>query len=101
MIKRYGTVIYNLYVIVDRSWIYYHITETKEQTKPWTYRDESEEVQEELSNALLSDKRSKSFTFKFYLFHPPYSPDLVPSVYFIFLNLNKWPGEKRFTSNYF
>ena len=31
--------------------------------------------------------------------HPPYSPDLAPSDYFLFPNLKKWLGGKRFCSN--
>ena len=31
--------------------------------------------------------------------HPPYSPDLAPSDYYLFPNLKKWLGGKRFTSN--
>lgn len=31
--------------------------------------------------------------------HPPYSPDLAPSDYFLFPNLKKWLGGKRFGSN--
>jgi histone-lysine N-methyltransferase SETMAR len=31
--------------------------------------------------------------------HPPYSPDLAPSDFFLFPNLKKWLGGKRFTSN--
>lgn len=31
--------------------------------------------------------------------HPPYSPDLAPSDYFLFPNLKKWLGGQRFTSN--
>ena len=30
---------------------------------------------------------------------PPYSPHLAPSDYFLFSNLKKWLGEKRFYSN--
>ncbi|KAG5309747.1 MOS1T transposase, partial [Pseudoatta argentina] len=30
--------------------------------------------------------------------HPAYSPDLAPCDYFLFPNLKKWFGEKRFTS---
>ena len=30
---------------------------------------------------------------------PPYSPDLAPSDYFLFSNLKKWLGGKRFYSN--
>ena len=31
--------------------------------------------------------------------HPPYSPDLVPSDYYLFPNLKRWLQGKRFTSN--
>lgn len=31
--------------------------------------------------------------------HPPYSPDLAPSDFFLFPNLKKWLGGRRFTSN--
>ena len=31
--------------------------------------------------------------------HLPYSPDLAPSDYFLFPNLKKWLGGKRFSSN--
>ncbi|XP_023217030.1 histone-lysine N-methyltransferase SETMAR-like [Centruroides sculpturatus] len=31
--------------------------------------------------------------------HPPYSPDLAPSDFFLFPNLKKWLGGQRFTSN--
>ena len=31
--------------------------------------------------------------------HPPYSPDLAPCDYFLFPNLKKWLGGKRFSSN--
>lgn len=31
--------------------------------------------------------------------HPPYSPDLAPSDFFLFPNMKKWLGGKRFTSN--
>ena len=31
--------------------------------------------------------------------HPPYFPDLAPSDYFLFPNLKKWLGGKRFYSN--
>ena len=31
--------------------------------------------------------------------HPPYSPDLAPSDYFLFPNLKKWLDGKRFYSN--
>lgn len=31
--------------------------------------------------------------------HPPYSPDLAPSNYFLFPNLKKWLGSRRFGSN--
>ena len=31
--------------------------------------------------------------------HPPYSPDSAPSDYFLFPNLKKWLGGKRFYSN--
>lgn len=31
--------------------------------------------------------------------HPPYSPDLAPSDYFLFPNMKKWLGGKRFGSN--
>ena len=31
--------------------------------------------------------------------HPPYSPDLAPSDYFLFPNLKKWLGGQRFFSN--
>ncbi|KAG5309428.1 SETMR methyltransferase, partial [Acromyrmex insinuator] len=34
-----------------------------------------------------------------YELHPPYSPDLVPCDFFLFLNLKKWLGGKKFTSN--
>ena len=33
------------------------------------------------------------------LVHPPYSPDLAPSDYFLFPNLKKWLGGKGFYSN--
>lgn len=31
--------------------------------------------------------------------HPPYSPDLAPCDFFLFPNLKKWLGGKRFTTN--
>ena len=31
--------------------------------------------------------------------HPPYSPDLAPSNYYLFPNLKRWLQGKRFTSN--
>ena len=31
--------------------------------------------------------------------HPPYSPDLTPSNYFLFSNMKTWLGGKRFSSN--
>jgi histone-lysine N-methyltransferase SETMAR len=31
--------------------------------------------------------------------HPPYSPDLAPSDFFLFPNLNKWLSGQRFFSN--
>lgn len=31
--------------------------------------------------------------------HPAYSPDLAPCDYFLFPNLKKWLGGKRFRSN--
>lgn len=31
--------------------------------------------------------------------HPPYSPDLAPSDFFLFPNMKTWLGGKRFTSN--
>lgn len=31
--------------------------------------------------------------------HPPYSPDLAPCDFFLFPNMKKWLGGKRFTSN--
>lgn len=31
--------------------------------------------------------------------HPPYSPDLAPCDFFLFPNLKKWLGGKRFSSN--
>lgn len=31
--------------------------------------------------------------------HPPYSPDLAPCDYFLFPNLKKWLGGKKFGSN--
>lgn len=31
--------------------------------------------------------------------HPPYSPDLAPCDYFLFPNMKKWLGGKRFSSN--
>jgi len=31
--------------------------------------------------------------------HPPYSPDLAPCDFFLFPNIKKWLGGKRFTSN--
>ena len=31
--------------------------------------------------------------------HPPYSPDLTPSNYYLFPNLKRWLQGKRFTSN--
>ena len=31
--------------------------------------------------------------------HPPYSPDLAPSDYFLFPNMKTWLGGKRFSSN--
>lgn len=31
--------------------------------------------------------------------HPPYSPDLAPSDYYLFPDLKKWLGGKRFESN--
>ena len=31
--------------------------------------------------------------------HPPYSSDLAPCDFFLFPNLKKWLGRKRFTSN--
>ena len=38
--------------------------------------------------------------FKFKLFpHAPYSPDLAPSDYFLFLNSKKWLGGQRFANN--
>jgi histone-lysine N-methyltransferase SETMAR len=33
------------------------------------------------------------------LSHPPYSPDLAPCDFFLFPNMKKWLGEKRFASN--
>ena len=33
------------------------------------------------------------------LFHAPYAPDLTPSDYFIFPNLKKLLGDKRFANN--
>ncbi|KAG5310817.1 MOS1T transposase, partial [Pseudoatta argentina] len=33
------------------------------------------------------------------LLHPPYSPDLAPYDFFLFPNLKKWLGGKKFTSN--
>ena len=34
-----------------------------------------------------------------FLTHPPYSPDLAASDYFLFPNLKKWLGGKTFYSN--
>ncbi|EGI59173.1 Mariner Mos1 transposase [Acromyrmex echinatior] len=31
--------------------------------------------------------------------HPPYSPDLAPSDYYLFSNLKRWLQGRRFTSN--
>lgn len=43
---------------------------------------------------------SKIHELKFELMlHPPYSPDLAPSDYYLFPNLKKWLGGKRFKSN--
>lgn len=43
---------------------------------------------------------SKIHELKFELIpHPPYSPDLAPSDYYLFPNLKKWLGGKRFKSN--
>jgi len=33
------------------------------------------------------------------LSHPPYSPDLAPCDFYLFLNMKKWLGRKRFASN--
>jgi hypothetical protein len=33
------------------------------------------------------------------LSHPPYSADLAPCGFFLFPNMKKWLGEKRFASN--
>lgn len=33
--------------------------------------------------------------------HPPYSPDLAPSDYYLFPNLKRWLQGKRFYSNEF
>ena len=38
---------------------------------------------------------TKSFT----LLHPPYSPNLAPSDYFLFPNMETWLGDERFSSN--
>jgi histone-lysine N-methyltransferase SETMAR len=38
--------------------------------------------------------------FRWELFnHPPYSPDLVPSDYFLFLHFKKWLGGQRFEND--
>ncbi|CAG4985279.1 unnamed protein product [Colias eurytheme] len=43
---------------------------------------------------------AKTEELKFELLpHAPYSPDLAPSDYFLFPNLKKWLGGKRFASN--
>jgi len=36
---------------------------------------------------------------RFLLSHPPYSPDLASSDFFLFPNMKKWLGGKRFSSN--
>ena len=42
----------------------------------------------------------KFHEFGYELFpHPPYSPDLVPSDYFLFPKLKKWLGRKRVDFN--
>jgi hypothetical protein len=33
------------------------------------------------------------------LSHSPYSPNLAPYDFFLFPNMKKWVGEKRFASN--
>jgi len=43
---------------------------------------------------------AKIHELKFQLLpHAPYSPDLAPSDYFLFLNLKKWLGGKKFANN--
>ena len=43
---------------------------------------------------------AKIIELKFELLeHPPYSPDLAPSDFFLFPNLKKWLGGQWFTSN--
>ena len=51
-------------------------------------------------DAILKEKRSH-LAKKYYeiLPHPPHSPNLAPSDYFLFSNLKIWLGGKRFSSN--
>ena len=48
----------------------------------------------------MSRELSKLNELKFELLpHPPYSPDLAPSDFFLFPNLKKYIGEKKYKSN--
>ena len=45
-------------------------------------------------------QRREDVKLKFELLpHAPYSPNLAPSDYFLFPNLKKWFGGRRFTNN--
>lgn len=48
--------------------------------------------------AIVTIEKLKDLGWKL-LPHPPYSPDLAPSDYYLFSNLKKWLSGKKFYSN--
>lgn len=48
--------------------------------------------------AALTKKKIQDFRWELFD-HPPYSPDLAPSDYFLFLHLKKWLGGQRFEND--
>ncbi|KAL4113476.1 hypothetical protein QTP88_017091 [Uroleucon formosanum] len=53
-----------------------------------------------LADELRPKTQEKIEEFRWELFnHPPYSPDLAPSDYFLFLHFKKWLGGQRFEND--
>ncbi|KAG5312579.1 SETMR methyltransferase, partial [Acromyrmex insinuator] len=85
------------FITIDETWIHYFTPETKEQSKQWT--SPSEPAPKKAKT--VKSERPQFFMTKFSEFryellpHPAYSSDLIPC-YFLFPNLKKWFGGKRF-----
>ncbi|UYV84341.1 hypothetical protein LAZ67_X001896 [Cordylochernes scorpioides] len=98
MHQRDGDQLFSRIVIGDESWVHHSTPETKRQSMVWKKPEESAPKKARVT--ISAGKVMAMENFKWEIFtHPPYSPELAPSDFHLYLALKWHLGGKHFAND--